>query len=65
MKSWPKVKLGQVQVGSNIAQNHSSSKQEVISGHYLFPIHMKSWPKVKLGQVQVGSNIAQNHSSSP
>ena len=22
MKSWPKVKLGQVQVGSNIAQNH-------------------------------------------
>ena len=25
MKSWPKVKLGQVQVGSNIAQNHSSS----------------------------------------
>ena len=25
MKSWPKVKLGQVQVGSNIAQNHSSN----------------------------------------
>ena len=25
MKSLPKVKLGQVQVGSNIAQNHSSS----------------------------------------
>ena len=25
MKSWPKVKLGQVQVGSNIAQKHSSS----------------------------------------
>ena len=25
MKSWPKLKLGQVQVGSNIAQNHSSS----------------------------------------
>ena len=24
MKSWPKVKLGQVQVSSNIAQNHSS-----------------------------------------
>ena len=34
MKSWPKVKLGQVQVGSNIAQNHSFSPQEVISGHY-------------------------------
>ena len=30
MKSWPKVKLGQVQVGSNIAQNHSSSPYEVI-----------------------------------
>ena len=35
MKIWPKVKLGQVQVGSNIAQNHSSSPYEVISGHYL------------------------------
>ena len=63
MKNLPKV--GYVQVGSNIAQNHSSSSQEVISGHYLPPIHMKSWPKVKLGQVQVGSNVAQNHSSSP
>ena len=58
MKSWPKVKLGQVQVGSNIAQ-------EVISGQLFAPIHMKSWPNVKLGQVQVGSNIAPNHSSSP
>ena len=63
MKSWPKVKLGQVQVGSNIAQNHSSSKYEVIWSLFV-PIHMKSWPKVKLGQVEVGSNIAQNHSSS-
>ena len=42
MKSWPKVKLGQVGVGLNIAQNHFSSPQEVISGHYLPPIHMKS-----------------------
>ena len=25
MASWPKVKLGQVWVGSNIAQNHSSA----------------------------------------
>ena len=24
MKSWPKMKLGEVQVGLNIAQNHSS-----------------------------------------
>ena len=65
MKSWPKVKLGQVQVGSNIAQNPSSKP---IGSHIwsLFaPIHMKNWPKVKLGKVQVGSNIAQNHSSSP
>ena len=78
MKSWPKVKLGEVQVGSNIAQNHSSSSSRFehcsesliypIRSHIwsLFtPIHMKSWPKVKLGQVQVGSNIAQNHSSNP
>ena len=35
MKSWPKVELGQIQVGSNIAQNDSSSPYEVISGHYL------------------------------
>ena len=39
MKSWSKS--GQVGVGSNIAQNHSSGPQEGISGHYL-PIHMKS-----------------------
>ena len=30
MKSSPKVKLGKVQVGSNIAQNHSSSPYLVI-----------------------------------
>ena len=60
MKIWPNLKIGQVEVGSNIAQNHSSSV--VLSGHYL---HMKSWPKVKLGQIKVDSNIAQNHSSSP
>ena len=34
MKSWPKEKLGQAEVGSNIAQNHSSSPYEVIYGHY-------------------------------
>ena len=65
MKSWPKVKLGQVQVGSSIAQE---SLILPIGSHIwslLAPIHMKSWPKVKLGKVQVGSNIAQNHSSSP
>ena len=35
MKSWPKVKLGQVGVSSNIAQNHSSSPYEIMSGHYV------------------------------
>ena len=55
MKSWPKKKLGQVEVSSNIAQNHSSSPYELIYGHYL--------PRVKLGQVGDGSNITQNHSS--
>ena len=35
MKSWPNMKLGQVQVGSNISRNHSSSPWEVIYGHYL------------------------------
>ena len=53
MKSWPKVKLGQVQVGSNIAQNlaHRKSflviifpnshekltKSEIKSIYYLLP----------------------------
>ena len=60
MKSLPKVKLGQVQVSLNIAQNHSSK-----SGHYLTQFTWKVDQKVKLGQIQVGSNIAQNHSSSP
>ena len=53
MKSWPKVKLGQIEVDSNIAQNN-----------YLVIICPKSWPKEKLCQVGVGSNIAKNHSSS-
>ena len=30
-----KITLGKVGVGSNIAQNQSSSLEEVISGHYL------------------------------
>ena len=50
MKSLPKVKFGQVGVGSNIAQNHSSS--DIWSYLVLFtPIPKKSLPKVKLGQV--------------
>ena len=35
MDTFCRVKLGQVEVGSNIAQNHSYSPYEVISGHYL------------------------------
>ena len=35
MKSLPKVKLGKVQVGPNIARSHSYSLYEVISGHNL------------------------------
>ena len=61
MKIWPKVKLGQVEVGSNIAQNHQPIWSNILS--LIAPIHMKSWPKVKLGQVGNGSNITQNHSS--
>ena len=62
MKSWPKVKLGQIRVSSNMAQNHSSSPKEVLSGHHLPQSHeMFSWPIVKLCQVDVSSNIAQTH----
>ena len=71
-----KVKLGQVEVGLNISQNHSSSLFELcsetlvwpIESHFwslLTPIHMKIWPKAKLGQVGLGLNIASNHFSSP
>ena len=35
MKSWTKSKLGKIGVGLNIAQNHSSSLQEVLPVHYL------------------------------
>ena len=35
MQSWSNVKLGQNQVGSDIAQNHSPGLYEVISGNYL------------------------------
>ena len=60
-----KVKLGQVQVSSNIAQNTHLAHRKSYIWSLFAPIHVESWPKVKLGQVQVGSNIAQNHSSNP
>ena len=50
MKSLSNVKLGKVQVGSNIAQNHSSTIGSPIWSLFA-PIHMKSWPKVKLGSL--------------
>ena len=31
MKRWPKVKLGQVLVGSNISQNHTSSRKSYLA----------------------------------
>ena len=36
MKSY---ELGQVRIGSNIAQNHSPTSKEVMSDHYLPPTH--------------------------
>ena len=50
MKSWPKSKLGQVGVGSNIAQNHSSSPQEGISGHIICP---NSYEKLIKGEIRL------------
>ena len=49
MKSCPNVKLGQVGICSNIAQNHSFSPLDVIWS-LLAPIHMQSWPNMKLGR---------------
>ena len=62
MKSWPKVKSGQVEVGSNIAQNHSSSPYEVISDHYLRQFTWKvdqKWNYVKLESVQTFLRITR------
>ena len=63
MKSWPKVKLSQVEVGSNMLKITRLATWSHI-WPLLAPIHMTSWPKVTLGQVDVGSTIAENHSSS-
>ena len=41
MKRWPKYKLGQVGVGSNIVQNHIGSPIWSLFA----PIHMQSWPE--------------------
>ena len=71
-KSWPNVKIYQIGVGSDIAQNHSTGpKKAIISvarawapGSHLWllftPLHMKGGPKSKINPVGVGSNIAQN-----
>ena len=80
MNSRPNVKLGEVGVCLNIAQNHSCAKNEFTSGHYWPKVYINSscsghsnkrftylltLPKVKLRQVGFASNIVQNHSSSP
>ena len=54
MQSWPKVKLGQVWVDSNLAQNHSSYQKKVMSYHYLHQITCtfdQKWNYVKLESV--------------
>ena len=58
MKSWPKVKLGKIQVGLNIAPSQSYLA-------IICPYSHEKLTKSLLGQIQVGSNIVQNHSSSP
>ena len=54
------MKLGQVEVGLNIAQNHSSRKSYLV---IICPNSHEKLPKSKLRQVGVGSNIVQNHLS--
>ena len=55
MICWPKLKLGQVGAASNIAQNNSSSLDEVRFDHFIVcPI---SHGKLTLSKVGVGSNI--------
>ena len=47
--------VGKVQVGSNIAPNHSSSPWEVLWS--FAPIHIQNQPKVKLGKVIICSKL--------
>ena len=68
MNRWPKVQLVQVQVGSHIAQNHSSNPYHLYRKWYLVIICPNSHGKLtksEIRSVQVGSNIAQNRSSGP
>ena len=62
MRSWPKLKVGQVEDGSNIVQNHSSSPYEVISAHYLpqftWKVYQK-WNYVKLKSVRTVLRITR------
>ena len=50
-KQITKGKISQSSSLFELCSNHSSSLEEVISGHYLPPIRLKSLPKSKLGQV--------------
>ena len=63
MNSLPKVKLGKVGVGSNIAQNHSRLAS---MKSYLIIIYPNAHDKLIKSEIsRLGLNIAQNHSSSP
>ena len=56
VKSWPKAKLGQVEVRSNIVQNHLFSRYEIICGHYMCQCMWKvdqKWKCIKLKSVQI------------
>ena len=79
MKSWPKVKLGQVQVGSIWFFIESFTTTFLCAHSWLNwvdedddehdEVGLKEKPEdtryIKKITSQVGSNIAQNHSSSP
>ena len=61
--SWPKAKLGQVEVRSNIAQNRLFSRWEVICGHYTCMCQLMSkvdqkWRCIKLKSVTTLLKIA-------
>ena len=53
------MKLGQVEIGLNIAKKTFIKPLTIISGNYLPKL-----TKVKIGQLRVSSNITQNQKSS-
>ena len=55
MKSSPKVKLGKVEVGSNIAQNHSSSHRK----SYLVIMYPNSHDKLTINEIRSSYYLQQ------